>query len=442
MRQTYSDVPTDYKGGQQALKALRAERPKTMGGRRTEPFAGPVEEIAQELEKARGTKNVATIHEQLKKLGPLTRHGDGKIRGDAKQVAGIYMDVLETAPEAADAIKAANQRWKREEALKDMNEWLEPNHGVISAKRGVDTINPDAFLGKFRKERSDSKLFRDAFTDEEAATIESNMRALAAKTLPPPGPKGPVAPRPALLPGGSPPPAATGEALPGAVDERFTKGLAEAPGLQKPPGLPEGPPPTKLPEPPVMADAPKEVPPIYPEFPDPGKPAGLTVPLTPPANVPPEPASTTIWYPEPLKKGEWIRKRPPQEGQWTREQWETYAKEALKKKPAIWRELVGAGAAGGLAYGLQRMGFSPAMADVALYTVAGGIATSAIKGKGNWLMSKALLNDTYRPLLQEALMDGGKINPLFYNAMLAALTPEDKAEYEREQRTAQQKVRR
>ena len=66
-----------------------------------------------------------------------------------------------------------------------------------------------------------------------------------------------------------------------------------------------------------------------------------------------------MWYPEPLKKGEWIRKAPPKEGQWTREQWETFAQEATKKQPRLWRELAGAGMAGGLAYGLQRMGLSP-----------------------------------------------------------------------------------
>ena len=39
-------------------------------------------------------------------------------------------------------------------------------------------------------------------------------------------------------------------------------------------------------------------------------------------------------------------------------------------------------------------------------------------------------------------MDNRQLNPYFYNAMLAALTPEDRKEYEREQRNTQQKARR
>ena len=190
MREKYSNEPLTLTQGQADLKDLRANRPKTLAGTPS-PFEGEVETIAQGLEKATGA-NVATIHEQLKKLGPLTRHKEGKIRGDAKQLTSILMDVLETAPEAAGAIKVANTRFKREMALEDINDWLKPGHGVISSRRGVDTIKPDALLNKFNKELGDSKLFRDSFTPEEVATMQDNMRALAAKTLPPPGPRGPV----------------------------------------------------------------------------------------------------------------------------------------------------------------------------------------------------------------------------------------------------------
>ena len=78
---------------------------------------------------------------------------------------------------------------------------------------------------------------------------------------------------------------------------------------------------------------------------------------------------------------------------------------------------------------------------MALWGVGGGIATSAVKGKLNWFLSKAMLSDKYRPLLQEAMMDNQQINPYFSNAMLAALTPEDRKEYERVQRS-EQKARR
>ena len=147
---------------------------------------GEVETIAQGLEKATGA-NVATIHEQLKKLGPLTRHSDGNIRGHAKQLAGILMDVLETAPEAAGAIKAANQQFKREMSLEDINDWLKPG-ARRHRLRGVARTRsiPMPFSSKFNKEMADSKFFRDSFTPEEAATIRGNMEALATKTLPAP----------------------------------------------------------------------------------------------------------------------------------------------------------------------------------------------------------------------------------------------------------------
>ena len=85
--------------------------------------------------------------------------------------------------------------------------------------------------------------------------MRGNLEALAAKTLPAPPLRAPTPPTPELLPGSSPPPPVTGEYLPGAQGDKFTKGLG---------GMPE---PTKLPPPPEMKAPPPEVPPIYPESP-------------------------------------------------------------------------------------------------------------------------------------------------------------------------------
>jgi hypothetical protein len=90
-----------------------------------------------------------------------------------------------------------------------------------------------------------------------------------------------------------------------------------------------------------------------------------------------------------------------------------------------------AGSAGGMAFALQRMGLAPAGVDKLLWgTAIGGAAGVGIQ-KADWLLLQALKNERYRDLLTHAV-ENNKINPLFYNAMLGALTPEERKDYDRQ----------
>ena len=87
-----------------------------------------------------------------------------------------------------------------------------------------------------------------------------------------------------------------------------------------------------------------------------------------------------MWYPTARNKGDWIRKAVPDEGQWTREQWELYAKEKLGNKPGVSIKGMLAGA-GGIAFALQRMGFSPAASYKTV--IAAGVAGGGAAGTPN-----------------------------------------------------------
>ena len=150
------------------------------------PFPKAVEDIAANLEKATGPVPFETIRQEIRKLGPLTHHGDGNIRGPAKQLMGVLADVLDTAPGTNTLLKQANANFRREMAVKDMDDWLKPGHGIVSKDRfNREKINVATLFGKLDKTIADDSLFRGSFTPEDARHYRlTSGSSLAPRTCP------------------------------------------------------------------------------------------------------------------------------------------------------------------------------------------------------------------------------------------------------------------
>ena len=173
------------------------------------PFPKAVEDIAANLEKATGPVPFETIRQEIRKLGPLTHHGDGNIRGPAKQLMGVLADVLDTAPGANTLLKQANANFRREMAVKDMDDWLKPGHGIVSKDRfNREKINVATLFGKLDKTIADDSLFRGSFTPQELTALQADFGKFAGTPNMPtrvPGQPPPVpVPQPEYLPGSAP----------------------------------------------------------------------------------------------------------------------------------------------------------------------------------------------------------------------------------------------
>jgi hypothetical protein len=202
------DAVIDLAPAKTALAELRAQRGVLPDGT-IRPFPKPVEDIAAKLDKATGNTPFETIRQEIRKLGPLTRSADGNVRGPAKQLMGIYADVLDAAPIANDALKTANATFRREMAVRDMDDWLKPGHGVVARDRyGREKINVPALFKKIDKTMADDSLFRGSFTPAERAALEADISTLAGTPTMPTKPPGTIAavpvPQPELLPGSAP----------------------------------------------------------------------------------------------------------------------------------------------------------------------------------------------------------------------------------------------
>jgi hypothetical protein len=202
------DAVVDLVPAKTGLADMRAQRGLLPDGT-LRPFPSQVESIAATLEKAADTANFQTIREELRRLGPLTRHGDSTIRGPAKQLFGLYADVLEASPAANDLLRQANATFRKEMAVQDITDWLKPGHGVVSKDRfNREKINVAALFTKMDKTIADDALFRGSFTPQELASLQADVGRLAGTptmptrtpTVPPPVP----VPQPEYLPGSAP----------------------------------------------------------------------------------------------------------------------------------------------------------------------------------------------------------------------------------------------
>ena len=210
------DAVVDLTPAKAALAEVRASRGVLPDGT-IRPFPQAVESIAANLEKATGDTSFKTIREELRRLGPLTKSQDGNVRGAAKQLYGIYADVLEASPVANDLLRNANATFRKEMAVQDIADWLKPGHGIVRIdKQGRETINVGALMTRLEKTVADDSLFRRSFAPDELDALRTDLRKLAGT---PDMPRGmPRAPAPVVP--GSPPafprePAAV--ALPGDV---------------------------------------------------------------------------------------------------------------------------------------------------------------------------------------------------------------------------------
>jgi hypothetical protein len=163
-----------------------------------------VESIAANLEKATGDTSFKTIREELRRLGPLTRSQDGNVRGAAKQLYGIYADVLEASPVANDLLRNANATFRKEMAVQDIADWLKPGHGIVRIdNQGRETINVGALMTRLEKTVADDSLFRRSFAPDELDALRADLRHLAGTPTMPRGAMPPAA-TPDLLPGAAP----------------------------------------------------------------------------------------------------------------------------------------------------------------------------------------------------------------------------------------------
>lgn len=186
------DAVVDLAPAKAALADVRASRGVLPDGT-LRPFPSAVERIAANLEKATGDTSVQTIRNELRRLGPLTRHADGNIRGPAKQLYGIYADALEASPVANDLLRNANATFRKEMALHDVEEWLRPGHGVIRIdNQGREVINPGQLMTRLEKKIGDDTLFARSFSPEELQSLRADFRQTAGTpSMPRTGPPAP-----------------------------------------------------------------------------------------------------------------------------------------------------------------------------------------------------------------------------------------------------------
>jgi hypothetical protein len=197
------DATVDLTPAKAALADVRASRGVLPDGS-MRPFPSAVESIASNLEKATGETSFKTIREELRRLGPLTKSQDGNVRGAAKQLYGLYADVLEASPIANELLRNANATFRKEMALQDVQEWLRPGHGVVRVdNQGRQTINVGALLTRFEKQVGDDALFRGSFAPDELQALRQDLGRLAGTPTMPRGSM-PAAARPELLPGATP----------------------------------------------------------------------------------------------------------------------------------------------------------------------------------------------------------------------------------------------
>jgi hypothetical protein len=197
------DATVDLAPARAALAEVRASRGVLPDGT-VRPLPQAVESIAANLERATGETSIQTIRDELRRLGPLTRSSDSTVRGAAKQLYGIYADVLEASPVANDLLRQANATFRREMAVQDLSEWLRPGHGVVRIdQQGRETINVGALLTRLDKQVGDDALFRGSFAPDELQRLRQDFGGLAGTpTMPRGGP--PAAPTPVHLPGAMP----------------------------------------------------------------------------------------------------------------------------------------------------------------------------------------------------------------------------------------------
>ena len=210
------DAVVDLTPAKAAIAELRASRGVLPDGS-VRPFPQAVESIAANMEKATGETSFKTIREELRRLGPLTRHEDGNIRGPAKQLYGIYTDVLEASPVANDLLKSANATFRKEMAIQDVADWLKPGNRIVRIDNdGRETINVGALLTRLEKTVGEDSLFRGSFTPDELTALKADLYALkGTPAMPRQAPRQPAAVVSGKLP--TPPAAPAPVALPADV---------------------------------------------------------------------------------------------------------------------------------------------------------------------------------------------------------------------------------
>ena len=121
-----------------------------------------------------------TIRQEITQARAISRHADGNVRGPAKQLMGIYADMLDTAPGTNDLLKQANANFRREMAVKDMEDWLKPGHGIVSRDRyNREKIDVAKLFTKLDTTMNEDALFRGSFTPDEREAIRAGFGTLA-----------------------------------------------------------------------------------------------------------------------------------------------------------------------------------------------------------------------------------------------------------------------
>jgi hypothetical protein len=311
----------------------------------------------------------------MKKLGPLTSSPSGDVRRTASALYGIYSDMLEQHPKLSEAIRDANQTFKREKAVETLGKWTgKGTEGslVTRAPRGEGyQLNVKGMLDRFDK-AGNNKLFRGAFDDEEWAALTRDMEEFRGT---------PGLPRP--------------------VTPLTTEQRTIAPGepnipAEKPPQLGK------------LEPYPKEMGP-EPVLKDAGKPIGPFAPAPFEKTRPGMREFEEIPQPKDIE-----------------------AKLASTPKE-FFRSAIGKGSSiGGMAYMLSRAGLSPAGVDNLIYLGLGSIGAGVVTQTMDYAVSKALMTDPGRRLLKAAMGPGGRLDPNFFGAFVSTLSAGERAEFLRE----------
>ena len=121
-----------------------------------------------------------TAQANFRRLGARIRQAERGITmedaGGLRTFRGAMMEDMEQAGEAFPMLKQANARFKREAAIEDLTELLQPR-----SVEGRDLINPDAVLNSFRKLLRKDPLFSSGLGGD-AKIVEAVLKEAAQTT--------------------------------------------------------------------------------------------------------------------------------------------------------------------------------------------------------------------------------------------------------------------
>jgi hypothetical protein len=142
--------------------------------------------LLRKIEDLPETTDVATMHELLKQLGPLSSKGDGTTRGIAQQLMSGVHDSLEHSAsllphtaEATDLLYAARGAFRREKAVEELARLVTPGAktSAIRVSNGRLQLVPDALENNLEGLIQRNRFFAGSFTPDELAQLRQDVAA-------------------------------------------------------------------------------------------------------------------------------------------------------------------------------------------------------------------------------------------------------------------------